>query len=183
MLLVALVATASGCEREAGSRGEPPQARPSEPMSLEGNGLGCLRIGAPLAALTGECRILADRVIPGPEGMPERRVDVLVGGDTVGATVVSDSVWRVEITTPRFVTIDGAGIGTAAARLLERPGSRVIGGEGRLFITLDDRCGMSFEVGGIPPDVRALPAEAARERFPAGAHVSRILLFGCEDPA
>jgi len=176
-------ATATACEREAAEQPGRRAAQPATPIALDGAGLGCLRIGAPLAALPGECSILGDRTIPGPEGMPERRVDILVAGDSVSATVVRDSVWRVEITTPRFLTGDGLGVGTAAARLLERPGSRVIGGEGRLFVTLDDRCGMSFEVGGLPPEVRALPAEAARGRIPAAAPVSRILLFGCEDPA
>ena len=180
---VAFAATATACEGEAAEQAERRPAQPAAPIAFDGTGLGCLRIGAPLAALPGECRILGDRMIPGPEGTPERRVDILVAGDSVGATVVRDSVWRVEITTPRFVTRDALGVGTAAARLLERPGSRVIGGEGRLFITLDDRCGMSFEVGGLPPHVRALPAAAARARISAAGRVSRILLFGCQDPA
>jgi hypothetical protein len=147
---------------------------------LDGNGYGCLRVGAPLADLGGACRIIADRTIPGPEGMPERRADVLVGGHTFAATVVRDSVWRIEVTTPAPATHDGVGVGTAADRLLARSGSRVIGGEGRLFVTLAEHCGMSFELGELPADVRALPADQARTRIPSDARVSRVLVFGCE---
>jgi hypothetical protein len=184
VLLAAVAACplVAGCEPDTAERGPPRPAPPAEALTLEGAGLGCLAIGAPLAALTGECRILTDRMLPGPEGEPERRAEILVGGDTVVATVVGDSVWRVEVTTPRFVTSDGVGVGSPVDRLLVRPGSRVIGGEARLFITLADRCGISFEVGGIGADVRALPPEEAVERI-GGARVSRILLFGCGDPA
>jgi hypothetical protein len=180
---VALVFAVTACERGTEGRGNPRPAPPVEAVALEGAGIGCLRIGVPLAALPGECRILADRMIPGPEAMPERRADILVRGDTVAATIVADSVWRVEITTPRFVTSDGIGVGSPVTDLLERSGSRIIGGEGRLFITLPDRCGMSFEVGGLPADVRALPPEEARGRIPPAAQVSRVLLFGCGAPA
>ncbi|HEU4827570.1 MAG TPA: hypothetical protein VFT04_00100 [Gemmatimonadales bacterium] len=174
-----LVAFAAACGEES-----PPAREPAVPPPVpvvEGDGIGCLRIGASLAGLPAECRILTDRTIPGPEGMPERRVEILVGSDTVPVTVVGDSLWRAELTAPGLRTADGLAVGSSASELLARPGSRVIGGEGRLFVTLADHCGMSFELGGVPREVLGLPPEAAAERIPPGTRVSRILVFGCED--
>ena len=179
--LTLLLAAAAGCDRTtpAPDRPVPPEA--SKPV-LAGEGVGCLRIGVPLAALSAECEIVADRTVAGPEGMEERRADVLVAGDTLAATVVRDSVWRVAVTVPSLATADGLRVGSAAAAMLGRLGSRVIGGEGRLFITLADHCGMSFELA-VPRELLALPPDQAAGRIPSGSRVMRILLFGCGEPA
>ena len=178
--LILLVGFAAAC-REAPPP-PPPATLPAGPAPLElsGSGVGCLAVGAPLANLAAGCRIVADRVVPGPEGTQERRVDIVVGVDTVSATIVGDSVWRAAVTTPNLRTSDGIGIGTTAAALLGRSGSRVIGGEGRLFITLSDHCGMSFELGPVPRDLLGLPPDQAAARIPGETRVSRILVFGCE---
>lgn len=148
---------------------------------LSGDGAGCLRIGVPLAALPAGCEIVADRMVPGPEGMAERRADILVAGDTLAATIVRDSVWRVAVTVPTLATAAGLSVGSEAGEMLGRQGSRVIGGEGRLFMTLADHCGMSFELA-VPRELLALPPDEAAKRIPPGSRVSRILLFGCEEP-
>ncbi len=109
-------------------------------------------------------------------------MDIVVGADTVTATIVGDSVWRAEVTAPDLRTADSIGVGTSAAALLARSGSRVVGGEGRLFITLSDHCGMSFELGQLPREVLALPPDRAAARIPGGTPVSRVLVFGCEAP-
>ena len=176
LALALLALTACRDEERVPFRGEAPPARR---IVLEGVGIGCLRIGMPLAALGGACRTLADRTVAGPEGMPERRVEVELGADTLVATVVRDSVWRAEVTTPRFRTEDGVGVGSSAVQLLARPESRLIGGEGRLFVTLPDRCGLSFEIGDVPREVLALPPEAAADRIPASSRIARVLVFGC----
>ena len=172
LILLALVA----CREDTPARA-PEVAAP--PPRLTGDGIGCLSIGAPLATLAGECRIVADRVVPGPEGTQERRVDIAVGADTLTATIAGDSVWRAEITSERVRTADGIGVGTAAGELLARSGSRVVGGEGRLFITLEDHCGVSFELGQVPRELLGVSPEQAAERIPRESPVTRVLVFGC----
>jgi hypothetical protein len=178
--LTLILAATIGCDRMT----PPPRNVASPPASrpvLAGDGVGCLRIGVPLAALSAGCEIVADRMVPGPEGMVERRADIIVAGDTLAATVVRDSVWRVAVTVPTLATADGLGVGSEAGAMLQRQGSRVIGGEGRLFITLADHCGMSFELA-VPRELLSLPPDQAASRIPSGSRVTRILLFGCEAP-
>jgi hypothetical protein len=179
--LIALVL--AGCAddgRTPAPGGDTASGVPAPPsMSLDGSGAGCLRVGTTLSALAPGCIVISRDTVPGPEGMPEDRAEVRVGRDTVHATLVGDSVWRIEVTRPGLTTDDGLGVGSTARALLDRPASRVVGGEGNLFVTLGDRCGMSFELGGLPADVRALPADQARSRIPAGTTISRILIFGC----
>lgn len=176
---VTLLALAAACGEDPPPPRDPAPA-PAPATVVEGGGIGCVRIGAPLAALPGECRILSDSIVPGPEGMPERRADILVGLDTVAVTVVGDSLWRAEVTAPALRTTDGIGVGSSAGDLLALGGSRVVGGEGRLFVTLADHCGMSFELGDVPREVLGLPPDRAADRIPSGTRVSRILVFGCE---
>lgn len=177
--LILLLVLAAACREAPPPPSGTPPGGPAR-LELSGSGVGCLAIGVPLANLAAGCRIVADRVVPGPEGSQERRVDIVVGVDTVSATIVGDSVWRAAVTTPNLRTSDGIGIGTTAAALLGRSGSRVIGGEGRLFITLSDHCGMSFELGPVPRDLLGLPPDQAAARIPGETRVSRILVFGCE---
>ncbi len=178
LILVLLLAT--GCREAKRPPGSSPSAPPSPPTAISGRGVGCLAIGFPLAALPPECRIVGDRIVPGPEGSQERRVDVVVGADTVAATVVGDSIWRLDVVSRTLRTHDGLGVGSPAAELLARAGSRIIGGEGRLFVTLPDECGLSFEVGAVPRELLALPPERAAERMPDTATIERVLVFGCE---
>ena len=155
-----------------------PRAEPQADPTISGRGVGCLSIGVPVDQLPAPCLVLDDRTAPGDEGMPERRIVVSLGADTVAATVVADSVWRIEVDASRLRTSDGIGVGSGVRELLERPGSRMIGGEGRLYVTLSGHCGMSFQV---PIDgLSQIPEEAARQVTPA-SRVSRVLLFGCDE--
>ena len=177
--LILLLVLAAACREAPPPPSGTPPGGPAR-LELSGSGVGCLAIGVPLANLAAGCRIVADRVVPGPEGTQERRADIVVGADTVTATIVGDSVWRAEVTAPGLRTSDSIGVGTTAAALLARSGSRVVGGEGRLFITLSDHCGMSFELGQVPREALALPPDRAAERIPGEAPVTRVLVFGCE---
>lgn len=94
---IALGACTGGRERTAAA----PACGVTDSTHVTGGGIGDLRVGAPADSLGRSCRVLRDTTLAsGNEGMPERRVAVLLGADTVEATVVDDMVWRIEIRTP-----------------------------------------------------------------------------------
>src|SRR5690606_38582025 len=67
---------------------------------LTGDGIGALRIGETVKQVTLACHVLRDTIGPGPEGSQERSLLVRIGPrpDTVRAVVVSDSIWRLHVT-------------------------------------------------------------------------------------
>ncbi|HUF29652.1 MAG TPA: hypothetical protein VMM77_03235, partial [Gemmatimonadaceae bacterium] len=69
-------------------------------------GLGVLQVGATVAPLVEQCRVIHDTVVTGSEGIPGRRLSVVILGDTVVAEVEPGSVWRIRLTTDRFRTRD-----------------------------------------------------------------------------
>jgi hypothetical protein len=118
--------------------------------SLTGDGIAELRVGRPIPVLRSLCRIVRDTTLAeGNEGMPERRVSVLVATDTVQATVVDGEVWRFEITQPSLRTPDSLGVGTTADVLKAR-GATLNVGEG-VFAVLPSHCGLSFRLDDIAP--------------------------------
>ncbi|HEX6643288.1 MAG TPA: hypothetical protein VF037_01340 [Gemmatimonadales bacterium] len=179
--LIALgLAACAGDRRAPGTAADTAAGTPEAPaMTLDGSGAGCVRVGMTLPELAPGCLVISRDTVPGPEGMAEDRAAVRAGGDPLHAVLVRDTVWRIEVTRPGLATDDGIGVGSSAGELLARPASAIIGGEGNLFVTLGARCGMSFELGGLPPEVKALPPDAARGRIPEGTTISRILIFGC----
>lgn len=148
---------------------------------ISNSSAGCLRIGAAVADLGGRCRVLYDRVGPGLEGMPERRIAVMGGTDTLEATVVNDSIWRIDVLSESFRTSDSLGVGTSVARLLSEPAARGIQGEGRLFVVRPDHCGLSFELAATAPDsIAGRPADDIVRMLPPETPVRRVLVIGCD---
>jgi len=141
------------------------------------DGIGALRVGATMTDIRARCGIVRDGSGRGVEGMPERRIAVDLGRDTVDAVVVDDRVWRIHVDGPAFRTTDGLGVGTTVAELRKDRVARVLAGEGSMFVTLADQCGLSFELGGV-----AFGPERPASELPADARVVEVLVFGCESP-
>lgn len=149
--------------------------------ALSDSSAGCLQIGATPADLGRGCRVLSDRRGPGPEGMPERRIAVASGTDTIEATIVNDSVWRIEVLSKSFRTSDSLGVGTSVTRLLANPEARGIQGEGGLFVVRPDHCGLSFELAATAPDsIAGRPADDIVRMLPPQTPVRRVLVIGCD---
>lgn len=144
---------------------------------LTRDGIGALRVGASVTDVRARCNVVRDATRRGVEGMPERRIAVDLGRDTVDAVVVDDRVWRIHVDGPAFRTADGLGVGTTVAELRKDRVARVLAGEGSMFVTLADQCGLSFKLGGVAFG----PARPASE-LPADARVVEVLAFGCESP-
>jgi hypothetical protein len=152
----------------ASSSTTPSPARPGSPgtstpaRGQTGNGcgdavlgderVGMVRIGASVASVTSQCRVLRDTVQPGGEGTTERRITVFFLPDSVEATIVDDRVWRIDVTSPRIRTSDSLGVGSSLGDLLRFGDAQGAAGEGRFFVLSPSHCGLSFELaGGIPP--------------------------------
>jgi hypothetical protein len=146
-------------------------------IGLTGNGIGALRIGATAEQVHKQCDVIRDTTLQfGAEGMPERRIAVRLGRDTVEGTVVNDKVWRVEVLSPRFRTEDSLGVGSTAGKIRQQPVQYLGYGEGGPFISLPKHCGLSFELAGVKGFARSW------NQVPNTATVRKVLVLGCRNP-
>jgi hypothetical protein len=158
------------------------QARPrscgvGQPPLLTDSGVGALRVGATVDDVRAACVVLRDTtLVAGNEGMPERRLTVILGSIATAATVSEGRIWRIEIASPRFRTADSLGVGSTVAQL--RGGtSRVAAGANGGYVVRSDHCGLAFQLGGVPARDGLRVDEIADT-----AHVDLVLVVGC-DPA
>lgn len=89
-------------------------------MQIE-RGIGVLQVGATVELIGERCRLVKDTVVTGVEGMPGRRLYIVILGDTVVAEVEQNTVWHIRLTTERFRTGDSLGVGTPAEDLTSGP--------------------------------------------------------------
>ena len=141
--------------------------------ALTGDGIGDLRVGAPVEEVSRSCRVLSDAIVPGVEGISERLLLVDLGRDTVRAVVTEGRIGRVHVRGRAYRAADSLGVGTPASAL-RRPGARVLTGEGTVFVALPGHCGLSFRIRGVPPGRASSP-----EQIPDTALVDEVLAFGC----
>jgi hypothetical protein len=139
---------------------------------LHGSGIGLFVVGIGVDSLARACSVLRDTTELGAEGMPERRIIVQLGVDSVYATIDSGRVWRIEVTSERFRTADGFGVGTYAREFAARRASIAVG-EG-VFIVSDAHCGMSFGIDGVE-----LYPSPRIDSLPATSRVASVLIYGC----
>jgi hypothetical protein len=144
-------------------------------------GVGVLQVGATVEQLRERCRIVEDTVVAGVEGMPGRQLSIAILGDTLVAEVVQDTVWRIRITTGRFRTRDSLGVGTPAEDLTSRDGARALVGEGEIYMTIEEACGVSFRLDGVSYSIvaSAPSPESAVRLVPDTAVVDLVLLIPC----
>jgi hypothetical protein len=106
--------------------------------------------------------------------MPERRVTVALGGDSLDATIVNDRVWRIEVRTPRFRTGDSLGVGSLV-REIRRGRTSLATGDRGVFALRRDHCGLSFQLAGVPPG-----GGENWSRIPDTTRIAMVLVFGCQ---
>lgn len=184
-ILMALSVTLLACERGAERASEPAAAGAETPLArcgvdgvpvLTGEGIGALRIGVSVEQVTLACLVASDTLQPGPEGTTERVLAVVLGDrpDTLRAVVTGDSIWRMHVTSVTPRTADSLGVGSALAQLRPRPGAQLISGEGRIFVTMRDPCGLSFRLDQ-PDTIRG----ATLASLPDSLLVAEVLVTGC----
>lgn len=143
---------------------------------LTGDGVGALRIGATVEQVTLACQVASDSLRPGPEGSTERVLTVVLGDrpDTLRAVVTGDSIARVHVASVGPRTTDSLGVGSVLSALRGRSGAQLINGEGRLFVTMREPCGLSFRLD--QPDT--IP-RVRLATLPDSLRVAEVLVTGC----
>lgn len=143
-------------------------------------GIGELRIGATVESIRQKCDVVRDTIVPGPEGMPARKLAVALSRDTVEAEIVDGRVWRIAVHSPRLRTADALGVGTSIGRLRQLKDSRGMMGEGQFFVASPQHCGMSFRLSNAGPLAKRGDMDrTGLFRLPETATVSQVLIFGC----
>jgi hypothetical protein len=106
-------------------------------------GIGNLQVGRTIDVVKRTCRVVRDNPEM-DEGGPERVLTVLIDSDRIRVTVHGGLVYRLDVTSSRFVTRDGLRVGTSLSRLAARGGVRLQEGQDGLYVTLASHCGLSF---------------------------------------
>jgi hypothetical protein len=113
--------------------------------------------------------------------MPRRLLRVAFGPDTLTVEVADDRVFRLDVASPRVVTVDGLGVGTTLGELLQVQDLRGVSGEGRLFAVSPSHCGLSFALGREPPDRAGTSwTRGALAELPDTLTIQRVLAYGCQ---
>ena len=163
----------------APSRVEFPSSSCGEKVITD-EGIGDLRIGAPVESIKQRCKVVRDTTVSGAEGMPARKLAVAFAKDTVEAEIVGGRVWRIEVFTPRIRAASLLGVGTLNTRLLTLKDPHGATGEGALFVLSPQHCGMSFRLANAGPrGQRGDLDKAGLARLPVETVVSEVLVFGC----
>ena len=144
-------------------------------------GVGVLRIGVSVEEVRERCTVIRDTTVLDNEGMPARWLVVLLDGDTAVAEIAADRVWRLRLTTPRFRTSAGLGVGTRISELVAIAGARALVGEGEIYVTVPAICGVSYRITGadFARVAGARSPELAMAELPEAAHVDLLLVMDC----
>jgi hypothetical protein len=151
--------------------------------SITGTGVGAVRVRMSVDSLKRVCRVAHDTVVLGAEGMSSRVLTVVIGSDSLDAEIDSGQVWRLRITSSAFTTVDSLRVGMPLAALARRPGAHGAVGEGKVFVLLPDRCGMSFGIANSGAIARPGLDSTRLRALSTPMRVDRILVFGCAKPA
>lgn len=144
------------------------------PLVVTGEGIGDFKVGASVDSIRAKCDVISETSLTqGAEGMPERRIAVRIGQDTIEATIDSTRVWRIELRSSRFRTVDSLGIGSTVGEMRKQPVKYIGYGEGGPFVTFPRHCGLSFGI-----DDRGFFARELA-KLPDNATVDLVLILGC----
>ena len=144
------------------------------------DGIGELKEGQSVADTRERCDVVSDSEELGTEGMTERVLVVRIAGETVRAIVNDDRISRIEISSPRFATVDSLGVDTPLSRIARKRGARFFPGEGGVYGFVADHCALSFRfsVPLRPPRGGGWTAESIDSAH-GDAAVDRVLVTRC----
>jgi hypothetical protein len=150
-------------------------------LTVTGDGVGALRVGASVAQVRKVCRIPRLRLKRGQPPPPDTVLDFKIGPTPVQAEIQGGRVWRVIIDGPQLKTADKLGVGSPLAALLASAPARASQGEGVIYAATARHCGLSFQLDYRPrrgEDRDAWTADTLAA-LPKDVKVERVLISGC----
>ena len=198
LAIVAVVACFSGHDSKRDPAGHPwdanrpartaqQQACATTPTPITTEGIGPVRIGAKISAVSTACET-RDSAITLGEGMPERAHSIDVGGGHVIALSTGSAdtrITRVIVRDSVFATAKGIRIGSTIGALRAAHGKVCAAvGEGNVVAFAPDAPGVSFEVNVSPSELRGGSAAVARDAsvIPDAAAIRAIWITGQPAP-
>ena len=149
------------------------------PGQLSDSAVAGLPLGASVASVKENCRVVADTTWPGDEGLPEHVLLVQIDSDTLVAVIDSDRVWRIELASPTFQTRDSLGVGSSLSAILRDSGARALNGEGGYYVLIRSHCGLSFGLPFIERPNHEDLDETALRALPDTLRIQEVLVVGC----
>jgi hypothetical protein len=156
--------------------------RCSGKLTVTGDGVGALRVGASVAQVRKVCRIPRVRLKKGQPPPPDNVLDFKIGPTPVQAEIEGGRVWRVIIDGSQLKTADKLGVGSPLSALLASAPARASEGEGVIYAATARHCGLGFQLDYRPrrgEDRDAWTADALAA-LPKDVKISRVLISGCQ---
>jgi hypothetical protein len=156
--------------------------RCSGALTLTGDGVGAVRVGAPVAAVRKACDISAIKQNKGDSSPTADLLELKIGGAPVRAEISGGRVWRVLVDDRSLRTVDKLGVGSPLSALLASGPARASEIEGVIYATTARHCGVSFALSYRPrrgEDRDSWTAEGLA-RLPPDTKVERVMMAGCK---
>jgi hypothetical protein len=151
-------------------------------LTLTGDGVGAVRVGASVAAVRRACHAPVRKLRKGEAPPPSNLLQIKIGGAPVQAEIVDGQVWRVIVDDGPFRTQGRLGVGSPLAALLASPSVRASETEGVIYATTATDCGVSFALDYRPRrgEDRDSWTPESLSRLPPDTKVERVLMSGCK---
>lgn len=150
-------------------------------LTLTGDGVGAVRVGATVAAVRKACHIRSRKLRKGEAPPPEDSFALKVGSAVVQIEARGGRIWRVIVDDGDLRTLDQLGVGTPLSALMASAPTRAGQTEGVIYAATAAHCGMTFALTYRPQrgeDRDNWSPEALRS-LPPDTAVDRVLIAGC----
>jgi hypothetical protein len=151
-------------------------------LTLTGDGVGAVRVGASVAAVRKACHAPVRKLKKGEAPPPADLLQIKIAGAPIQAEIADGHVWRVIVDDGPFRTRGKLGVGSPLSALLASGGARASETESVIYVTTAADCGVSFALDYRPrrgEDRDSWTAEGLA-RLPQDAKVERVLMSGCK---
>lgn len=140
------------------------------------DGIGALRIGAPLDAVRASCAIISER--PEANGAPlVARVDL--GLDTATAEFSGGVLQRITLHHQAYRTADSLGVGTRITKLMNLRGVTAVTERNRLYAMSPAYCGLLFMLEDPAPRSSSQNGRAMLRRLSGETKTRELEIVGC----
>jgi len=156
--------------------------RCSGKLTLTGDGVGAVRVGASVAAVRRACHIPVRKLKKGEAAPPPGLLRIKIGTTPLLAEIMGGHVWRVIVDGGALRTLDKLGVDSPLSAVLATPGARASETEGVVYAANAANCGISFALDYRPQrgeDRDSWTADTL-SRLPSDTKVDRVMMSGCK---